>query len=136
MVDLLTITIVSTVITALTLIWAILATLVPKRRDLRNSLTDFRQRTRERLNQTNQDVRMIIFLMIGSAIIGAGLGYYVPTLAGYITVLSLLAWIVIGQVLFGKPEPEEEEHVTKSEVEKLIEKRLKEEHEKSANPES
>ena len=52
--------------------------------------------------------------MIVSVMFGAGLEYYLPTLTAYIVVLSFSAWIGIGSVIFGNPESEEEELLTRS----------------------
>lgn len=129
MVDLTSVEAISSAILAVIGIGGILYTIVSKRKVLRKSWFDFHVHTRDRLNQTRQSNRAIVFLMIISAGFGSALYFYVPTLTAQIIVLSFLGWLVIGGGIFGNP-PEKEEVMTKSEVEELIQKRLKQELEK------
>jgi hypothetical protein len=128
-------TVLSLVFAGIATVWAILATLVPKHKELRKSLHDFRQRTRERLNQTNVSLRWIVRFMIVSIWVGMGIYYYLPdpNLARWIGLGLGGIWFIIAGLLFGNPKEEDEELITRKEVEELVQRRLKQEREKSSN---
>jgi|SRR5438309_11877089 len=137
MVDLVLVAVLSLVFGAIGTIFGILQTLLNKRKELRKSLQGFQQRTRERLNQTTVSIRRIGGLVVVSIWVGMGICYYIPNpdLARWIGLGLGAIWFLIGVVIFGNPDSEEEEELmTRSEVEELVERRLKEERENSPHP--
>lgn len=131
MVDVLTVLLL--VFTAISTVWAILATLVPKRKELRTSLHNLRERMTQRLDEKSASRRGIGFRMIFSAFFGGALYYYWgPLWAGSLLFVLFFAWFFVTLFVFGKPDWDEP--LTKSKVEELVERRLKEEREKSPSP--
>ena len=120
MVDLVLVAVLSLVFGAIGTIFGILQTLLNKRKELRKSLQGFQQRTRERLNQTTVSIRRIGGLVVVSIWVGMGICYYIPNpdLARWIGLGLGAIWFLIGVVIFGNPDSEEEEEelMTRSEV--------------------
>jgi hypothetical protein len=82
---------------------------VSKRNEMRTWLRNFQTRTRESLNQKNTNRRDLLFMLIGAFVVGAGFEYYVGSQMVYwIVGVAVVGWIILGQVIFGNPEPEEE----------------------------
>jgi hypothetical protein len=82
---------------------------VSKRNEMRTWMRNFQTRTIESLNQKNTSRRGIPFMLIGAFTVGAGFEYYVGSqVVYYIVGVAFLGWILVGVLVFGNPEPEEE----------------------------
>jgi len=130
MVDL--ITVLSATIAALSLTWAILATLVPKRKELRVSFGRTRTRIIDQLSVNKVSGHAIGFLMIFAALLGATLYYSLPMSTGLIFITLFFVWFLFALVIFRNPRWETRQSWSRREIEAIVQQRLKEEREKSA----
>jgi len=121
-----TLTVIFGVIAAIGVFFGISERLLTKRKELRDSWHRFRERGREKLNRQGLTNREVGFLVIVCVAIGMAFYYYIPNVMDlqWIVIGSVLVWIIVFGILFGNPHEEEDETMTKGEVEKLIEEKL------------